>query len=465
MQKRIVNIIVILLLVLIAIIPMIVDANHSRFSSPFTNPRNTIKTISNENYDMVVIAPSCYSSVLQPFIEHKNNREIITKFVSINDIYNGTYFEVQGRDNQEKIKYFIKDAIENWGITYVLFVGNYKQVPVRYCYNNDNFSGLQEKFFISELYYADIYNDTGDFSNWDSDGDGIYGEWYSDVAEDRPINLTPDICLGRLACSNKNEVKTVVKKIINYEKQPVDISWFKRMVVVGGDTYQQFEGYEGEIINQRAIDVMEGFTPIKLWVSNGKLTKKGWSIVREINKGCGFWYLSGHGSNRLWLTHASDKSIVGLFYSLNMLFLFNKNKLPICLVEGCLNSNFTSEPFCFLKAWDFITWSKECWSWQLVSKSNGGSIATIGCTGLCWYGVEYGGGGADWLNLQFFKEYKNGTVILGKIWKNALTRYIENFPIDWETPFGGVSSIDAKTVQEWTLLGNPSLTIWGDNYV
>ena len=97
----------------------------------------------------------------------------------------------------------------------------------------------------------------------------------------------------------------------------------------------------------------------------------------------------------------------------------------------------------------------------MVREPFGGTIATIGCTGLGWQGVEYGGGGCDWLETQFFREYKTGTETIGQIWKNTLTKYLGNFTIDWETPAGGISSLDAKTVQEWILLGDPSLVIGG----
>ena len=159
MERRIVTVIVLVSFLLTSIAPMVVHAGYAKCSRPFTDSQVTIKKINRDNYDMIVIAPSGYSSALESFIEHKNNREIVTTFISLNDIYSGTYFEVQGRDDQEKIKYFIKDAVESWGITYVLFVGSYKQVPVRYCYNNDNYSAYPELKFISELYYADIYDE------------------------------------------------------------------------------------------------------------------------------------------------------------------------------------------------------------------------------------------------------------------------------------------------------------------
>lgn len=455
MQNRIVGMMTILILLFSAVLPIMVIAEEDFFYK---------KTESREEYDMIIIAPSSYESSLESLIEHKNARGIITMFISTDDIYDGTYFEVHGCDDQEKIKYFIKDAIETWNIAYVLFVGNYKQVPVRYCYNNDEYSSIETNF-ISELYYADIYDEIGDFSSWDYDGDGIFGEWDGDEAEDKYIDLIPDVYLGRLACKNSGEVRIVANKIINYEKQPADPSWFKRFGVGGGDTYSEYPGYEGEEYTQMAIDVMTDFTEVKLWASNGYLTKKGWNIVNLINQGCGFLYLSGHGSPGTWVTKASDGSSVGDFNQLMMFLLSNRNRLPVCLVGGCHNSQFDTNLLNLLKnpidAWYHSTWLPECWSWRLTSKLNGGAIATLGTTGLCWYSCEFDGGGTDWLNIQFFKEYQNGEKTIGKIWRNALTKYIAAFPVEWETPSGGDFSLRAKTVQEWTLLGDPSLTIGG----
>jgi hypothetical protein len=411
---------------------------------------------------MVLIGQSYYSPSLQPFIEHKNNRGINTIFVSVDDVYTGTYFPAKGRDNQEKIKYFIKDIIENWGVVYVLFVGSADQVPVRYSYTDDNYSAHPEPKFISDLYYADIYDSSGGFSSWDNDGDDIFGEWIGDFAEDGPIDLSPDVRLGRLACVDETELDIIVNKIINYENKPADDSWFKRMVVVGGDTYDEFSGYEGEIYNQMALDAVEGFTPVKLWASTGALTKKPWSIVREINKGCGFVYFSGHGNSKLWATYSSD-GLVGNFGLFDMLFLFNQNKLPICFVEGCQNSKFDAiSDNVKGGSWRiFRFWFNSCWSWRLVTVPYGGAIATIGSTGLCWYSAEYDGAGSNWLTLQFFKEYAKGERVLGDIWMKCLNGFLYENPINWNTPSGGGSCIDAKTVQEWTLLGDPSLTIGG----
>jgi hypothetical protein len=434
------------------------------FFSGIVSTSIAINNSNDENYNLIIITFDKFSKDLQSLREHKERYGITTKIVKLDDIYSSAFFEVEGRDDQEKIKFFIKNAMETWNTTYVLFIGNYKQIPVRYCYNNDGYSS-SETNFISELYFADIYDENDDFSSWDSDGDGIFGEWAGDEAEDKPIDMIPDVCLGRLACKNSREVRIMINKIINYEKQSADPSWFKRIGVCGGDTYQEYPGYEGEIYNQMAIDIMNDFTPVKLWASNGYLAEKGWNIIKLINQGCGFLYLSGHGSPSTWTTKSSEGDWIGDFNQFMMPFLFNYNKLPVCLVGGCHNSQFDTDIINLLKnpkeSFYQSTWLPECWSWRLTSHPRGGAIATIGSTGLCWYGIEYGGGGTDWLNIQFFREYANDTVALGQIWKNVLTRFVQTFPIDWETSSGGVSSIDAKSVQEWVLLGDPSLKIGG----
>jgi hypothetical protein len=63
---------------------------------------------SSGGYSLVVISPSEFSDPLQPLVEHKNTRNVPTILVTLDEIYNSS----TGRDNPEKIKYFIKHAVE-----------------------------------------------------------------------------------------------------------------------------------------------------------------------------------------------------------------------------------------------------------------------------------------------------------------------------------------------------------------
>ena len=191
--------------------------------------------MTNESFDLLIITPSQFSQALEQLVIHKDAHGIKTKLVELEDIYIGEYFMVSGRDNAEKIKYFIKDALETWGIEFVLLIGGRKPsitaeewlLPVRYSHIEDNVATL-ENVFISDLYFADIYNETGAFSSWDTNDNGVFSEWLANKPAADIMDLRPDVYLGRLPCRNTFEVKIMVEKIISYESTKCEDSWFKK---------------------------------------------------------------------------------------------------------------------------------------------------------------------------------------------------------------------------------------------
>ena len=442
--------------------------------------------ISPSVYDLLIIAPQKFVNELQPLITHKNNVGIRTHLATLNEVYHQMFWH--GRDKAEKIKYFIKTAKEEWGITYVMLVGDFQTIPIRYVYNADNNTGWNEPCFISELYYADLYDKNHNFSSWDASNNGIYGEWYGHTAKDPDIDLYPDVFVGRLACINEAEVRVMVRKIITYETTAYGQGWFKRFVVVAGDTYPEslnpnWTGSEGEINTVDAIENMSGFEPIKLWTSDGSFSGPK-DVIRAINKGCGFLLFEGHANAFSWSTHPTNEAHIWIngLNTVTMGLLRNKQMLSICVVGGCHNNEFDVTPKNIVKGlkeeglryfssgtspsgsfWKY-TWIQECWGWKLTRISKGGSIATIGCTGLGMSkeDKESFSGAGDYLEPTFFHEYGvNGTTILGKAWGNAISDYLNHYPINWETPAAKDSAIDAKTVQQWALFGDPSLKIGG----
>jgi len=212
----------------------------------------------NGEYDLVIVAPPRFKLQLQRLARHKINHGVNTIIKTTKDIYR----EYPGVDKPEQIKYFIKDAIEEWDIKYVLLVGGLKSlfwgrarddvnqgskgwyVPVRYnnLFDDPEHPLANDTIFdpgvISDLYYADIYEMGGNFSSWDPNGDGVFAAWgRPGVENDTDIDMFPDVCLGRLACRNIREVQIMVNKIIKYEKKPADPFWFNKMIVVSGDGF------------------------------------------------------------------------------------------------------------------------------------------------------------------------------------------------------------------------------------
>ena len=444
-------------------------------------------------YDLLVITPSEFKKHLQPLVCHKNHHGVKTKMVTLDEVCHRMYFE--GRDLQEKIKYYIKYAIEYWGIKNVLLVGGVKgqgltwSLPVRYSHVvPPEEQEYPEPDFVSDLYYADIYDGEGHFSSWDSNHDNKFAVWNATYKD--KMDLYPDVYLGRIPCRNIYEVKTMVNKIIKYENERnADKNWFKNLLLIGGDSYvtrdQWPEGtvvIEGELACEEALSKMPGFNPLKVYASEKDINRQ--TVNNALNKGAGFAYFCGHGSKASWGTHfppATDKgSNWTTGYQVDdMIFLRNKEKLPITVVGGCHNGEFDiSILYNIIKEFKkkgleylrpssrfwFDGWIPNCWAWWLTSKPNGGAIACIANTGLGTHGdgdqdnnsvVDYLEVLDGWLEIRFLELY--GTEhkdILGENHAQTITEYLNKF-------LGDESSIDVKMVQQWELFGDPSLKIGG----
>lgn len=459
-----------------------------------------------DQYDMVIITPKRFESAVSSLKEHKDEMGLHTMVKTTESIYK----DYTGRDEPEKIKYFIKAAIETYDIKYVLLVGGKQRqssrwyVPARYSNLEDKASGQEtywNETYTSDLYYADIYDSEGNFSSWDSNENGKfaewtwvwnseYGYWSSEIDKKDIFDLSPDVYVGRLACNNIFDVRTVVKKIINYEKNTYDESWFKKIILVGGDTIPAVGDtiLEGEMETELGASYIEplGFEVNRIWVSNGALESSA-DVIEAITDGAGFLYFSGHGSPGVWSTHPyqDDKEWIDALATFQMTKLRNNDKLPICVVGGCHNSEFDVGLFNFIagmkhplryfsyaedqNCFGKLTWLPRCWSWNLIRQKNGGSIATIGNTGLGW-----GDGGLDctaqfdgWITSHFFQVYYNLSGLenctLGMVHGQTISEYVASFdPNDLvHYPYEQSDSKHRKTVEEWTLLGDPSLKIGG----
>ena len=235
--------------------------SHITVNVTYTEPLEPLLT-NPSIYDLLILTPQSFLRSLEPLVAHKEAKGIKTQLVSLEEVNERMFWF--GRDQQEKIKYYIKHAIEYWGVTHVLLVGGRNKqtlewhVPVRYshvvpCEEQE----YAEQSFLSDLYYADIYDSVGGFSSWDSNNNDIFAEWNETYQEE--MDLYPDVYLGRLACRNNYEVKVMVNKIIHYEEDPCDESWFTNFLLVAGDSYDDVNHFnEGELISELSIEYMPG---------------------------------------------------------------------------------------------------------------------------------------------------------------------------------------------------------------
>ncbi len=433
-----------------------------------------------DDFELVIIAPEKFADALQPLVTHKTDRGMTTKLVTRSDICDSVYFPAEGRDCAEEMKYFIKNAVEQWGTQYVLLVGGRNGgiqqekwwVPVRYSLLDDD-SG--EYSYLTDLYFADLYDSMGNFSSWDSNNNGVFAEW-SNTQKDI-LDMYPDVYVGRLACTNVPQVKTMVKKIITYETTTYGSDWFKKFIGVAGDTYPAVGDpyYEGEMATNASFQQLEslGFDASMVWTSNGRFTGPD-SVIAEFSTGAGFVHFSGHGNPASWSTHPpkNDSWVNGLKIT-HMADLRNGGEQPVVIVGGCHNAQFNTsltniikgilengldyfESKEFIGQFWYDEWIPRCWAWSMATQTKGGAIAVIANSGL-----GYGEPGADTLTQRgrhlewlFFKAYHDGEENLGATHGTNIIYYMNEHP-----PMA--DQTDCKIAQEWVLLGDPSLLIGG----
>ncbi len=437
----------------------------------------------NEAYDLLIITDSKFTSNLQPLVDHKEAMGVSTIVETVDNIY----ANYDGRDEPEDIKLFIKDAIEDWGIKYVLLAGGRKgqslnwYIPTRQTHNDDGW----EPGYASDLYYADIYkveeNETL-FEDWDSNENDIFAEW-GGLGQRDTMDYIPDVYVGRLPFRYSFQANIIVDKIITYETS-ADDSWFNNAYVISGDTFPPSRGgsigwFEGEMETDITANHLEGegFNVERLWTSLETYAGPA-DVENAFNSGAGFVHFAGHGNPSYWgnfLPNAETEEgmLDGLQLS-TMRKLKNNDQLPIVVVGGCHNSQFNTtmaniitgimeygiagyffeSPFRFY----YKEWVPACWSSWLIFKKNGGAIGSIGNTGLGYGYVNQGAtmGLGGWIEPRFFDAYTNQSLdILGEAHSQAITDYVNIIGMVND------DQIDRKTIEEWVLIGDPSLKIGG----
>ena len=197
----------------------------------------------NEGYDYVIITSDNLENSIasSTFLSWKESLGFKIKIVKISDSL------IQGQSGDDlpaKIRNFLREYYQIWGINYVLIVGDHETIPMRYCYpdpQNHNFdihSWSNGGEVPTDYYYADL--SLSDAESWDSDGDGYYGEH----KEDQP-DFKAEVYVGRIPTSVSSEVIYTLDKIVAYEKDTSE--WKNNALQAGSMLFYKNQDYQYEI--------------------------------------------------------------------------------------------------------------------------------------------------------------------------------------------------------------------------
>jgi len=155
---------------------------------------------------LIIVENDSLSKPVQSLVNLRKSQGLNVNIVNAENIYK-TY---QGRDNADKIRNFLKDKYRVWNLKYLLLVGNENNLPYKMLYPSYNRSDSDTVVgrIPSNLYYSDLSSD------FDSDKDNFPGEYIND----KGIDFSTELMVGRIPFSSANEVYNTVNNIINFER-------------------------------------------------------------------------------------------------------------------------------------------------------------------------------------------------------------------------------------------------------
>lgn len=229
----------------------------------------------------LIITHDSYFDALQPLAQWKTLKGIKAKIVKTSDI---------GSDSTQ-IRNFIANAYNTWQLRpeYLLLVGNKDQIP---------FPRMLQHTYIchSDNYYTNV---VGDFRN--------------------------EIIPGRLWVFDTLDAKTIVAKILGYEREPYmfDSLWFKKGVTIVCEDGSSDSIYWADARYMHALMDSAGFVCIDSFASS--LGHDSIDVINAINEGRSYILYRGLGS--------VDWSIPFQIYYPDR--MENSFKLPIVISATC----------------------------------------------------------------------------------------------------------------------------------
>ncbi len=263
---------------------------------------------------MLVIIPDEFYNIFKPYADWKTRlgvQTIVTKFSEIN----------ANADNPEIIKNYIQKAYLEWEYppTYVLLVGDYGVLPVKY-------SVYPDYTLIDEDYFGKVVGD----------------------------DFFPEIMVGRMPTKELTTLESLLNKTMKYEKTPYMISkdWFKHGTVCSNNRYVS------QVETKRFTrDIMlndGGFNAVdSLWSDGsysggigGDCTVDIDDIIDSLSNGRSFLNYRGEAWTTGWSASCYD------FKSQNVSDIQNGEQLTFVTNIGCGVSKFDiNNGNCFAETW------------------------------------------------------------------------------------------------------------------
>jgi len=309
----------------------------------------------------VVIADETQQEALQPLIDLRAATHG-SAFVSTEWIY----ANYSGRDTQEQIRNYLKDAFENQGLVYALIVGDFGETTRL---SGLNIGGTLLEG-VTDLYFSDLDG------SWDGDGDSNFGELNDG------IDYYSDIYIGRFSTDVLSRLATMVGKTVAYETTAPPGEWQTTALLAGAGLWvDDPPGYWGSFVCD-SIDtrIPDTWTVHKLYED---YTSHPDNQIELYNQGVAYSSLNGHGNSGgvYWFYQPSTEIVTtGNYYEMS------NSGMPVVFHSMACHPGHLQDVACIAE--------------RLMFWPQGGAIAVM-FNSHYGFGTPPAFGPSEWLELYF----------------------------------------------------------------
>lgn len=402
----------------------------------------------------VISTPQLYNA-LSAWTAFRQGQGFDLRFSDIAEVLSNE----MGANDAEKLRNHLITQQVLYPFSYVLLVGDHDLVPIAYLTPEPN--GNQT--VASDFYFADLTSD------WDTDGDGRLGEYYSEYGEeDYGVDYTPEAFVGRFSTNDAAEVSQIAQRIVAFEQSTAA---FKNKAFLPA----AYLNYQGEpqanmpetdgadfmelvkatiLRNYQTTTSYEQLGVVPSHPSDFDLNENNFNnLLRTEDFGLINW--SAHGSavssaRKIWMQDTNGNGIPESF-EMQWLPLVDKYSFDD------IQSEYGSVIFAASCYNGYLDYSQQSLAEKaLVTKA----VAAVAASRTGWYKVGWenpGWGGLSSYNYHFLENYAEGGYSAGAAlaYANLLHTqyYLFGDPID----DGGIVWPELQNVYTYLLFGDPVL--------
>jgi uncharacterized repeat protein (TIGR01451 family) len=384
-----------------------------------------LPSVEGSGVDMVIVTSAALAPGFQPLADWKTAKGVPAVVRTVEWI-EANY--PAGRDQPERVRMFLRDAYEKWGVYLVLLGGDAHIMAPRLAWDTYFWGGRD---IATDQYFACLDGD------WNADGDHLWGEGVTLSAPGDDADLYPDVFVGRIPVEDSLQVATAVAKSLLYDKAP-PVGYVEDHLALGEVLFPSSWEFGVDSLSVIALDgktlivdslssqVPPAWTATELYQSDNTENRAlalaalnaGHHLVSIMGHGDAFKFSVGNGPNPQIQIADTDA-------------LANGDRLMVVVATACNPNEF----------------DLECQGESFLNNPNGGAIAVFGPSR-----ADFPYSAASFHATMYAMIFGNGITRLGAANQLCRLRYVPN-------------SLNDSTADRWTsltkmLMGDPELRIW-----